>query len=150
VRVELTESVAMDDVERSARTLAELKELGVGIAIDDFGTGFSSLSYLYRFPVDVLKMDAAFVTRIQADPAIREIVRAILALAKALKLGVVAEGIESARDLAHLQRMGCDFGQGYYLAQPLDPDAAAAFLERHRAGERDYRVPLHRTAHDIT
>ena len=150
LRLELTESVAMDDVERSARTLAELKELGVGIAIDDFGTGFSSLSYLYRFPVDVLKMDAAFVTRMQADPASREIVRAILALAKALKLGVVAEGIESARDLAHLQRMGCDFGQGYYLAQPLDPDTAAAFLERHRAGERDYRVPLHRTVHDIT
>ena len=138
LRLELTESVAMDDAERSAQTFAELKQLGVRIAIDDFGTGFSSLSYLYRFPVDVLKMDAAFVTRLQADPASREIVRAIIALAAALDLRVVAEGIESARDLAELQQLGCDFGQGYYLAHPLEPHDAAMFLERHRAGERGY------------
>jgi diguanylate cyclase (GGDEF)-like protein len=141
LRLELTESVTMQHVERSAGTLAELKELGVGIAIDDFGTGFSSLTYLYRFPVDVLKIDATFVSRMHADPASREIVRAIIALAVALDLGVVAEGIESARALAHLRQIGCDFGQGYYLAGPLDPHTAARFVERHRAGDRGYGAP---------
>ncbi len=127
--LELTESVAMDRVDQSAQTLEQLKALGIRIAIDDFGTGFSSLAYLHQLPVDVLKVDSKFVSRLEGDAAGVEIVRAILALAAALDLAVVAEGIETAHQFALLRALGCKYGQGYFIAPPQDARAMTAFAE---------------------
>ena len=100
--LELTETAIKDDVEESARILAQFRELGVQVAIDDFGTGFSSLAYLKRFPVDILKIDRAFVDGVGVDPDDAAIVRSIIGLARTLRLEVVAEGIEDATQLGEL------------------------------------------------
>ncbi len=135
--LELTESVAMDRVEQSAQTLEQLKRLGLSIAIDDFGTGFSSLGYLHRLPVDALKVDSRFVSRMEGDAAGVEIVRAILALAAALGLAVVADGIETAHQLAQLRELGCTYGQGYFIARQQEVGATTAFAEQHRLTRPD-------------
>ena len=106
--LEITESVLMDDVQSTASTLQELKDLGVKIAIDDFGTGYSSLSYLERSPVDYLKIDRSFVSGLPKDPEDRGIAAAVIVLARTLNLGVTAEGVETGDQLAYLQEMGCD------------------------------------------
>ncbi len=122
LRLEITESVAMADAERARAVLIGLKSLGVRISLDDFGTGYSSLSYLQRFPVDVLKIDRAFVTGLDRNDESREIIRTILGLAQTLGLDVVAEGAETAEQVAYLTRLGCTFGQGYYFSVSLPPD----------------------------
>jgi EAL domain-containing protein (putative c-di-GMP-specific phosphodiesterase class I) len=106
-------------------TLNRLKALGVSIAIDDFGTGYSSLSYLKRFPVDLLKIDRSFTGELPADADQCAIVSAIIALAHALELRVIAEGVESEDQRAFLGSCGCDFIQGYLTGAPLDAVAAA-------------------------
>ncbi|MEM9519610.1 MAG: EAL domain-containing protein [Actinomycetota bacterium] len=116
--LEVTETAIMDDVQDSARILQEFRDLGVLIAIDDFGTGFSSLSYLKRLPVDILKIDRTFVVGIGVDPDDTAIVRSIIGLARTLRLDVVAEGIENTTQLAELVRLGCARGQGFSLARP--------------------------------
>ena len=116
--LELTETAIMDDVHESARTLERFRELGVQIAIDDFGTGFSSLAYLKRFPVDILKIDRTFVDGVGVDPDDTAIVRSVIGLARTLRLDVVAEGIENAAQVGELLRLGCDRGQGFHLARP--------------------------------
>ena len=118
VELEITENVLMDDVEMSAETLQQLHELGVKLAVDDFGTGYSSLSYLRRFPVDVLKVDRSFVDGLGEDPNDSAIVTAIVTLAHTLGLSSVAEGVESAQQLAELRVLGCDRAQGYFMARP--------------------------------
>ena len=118
VELEITESVLMDDVEMSAETLGRLHALGVKLAVDDFGTGYSSLSYLRRFPVDLLKVDRSFVDGLGTDPSDSAIVTAIITLAHTLGLSAVAEGVESALQLAELRRLDCDRGQGYFMARP--------------------------------
>jgi diguanylate cyclase (GGDEF)-like protein/PAS domain S-box-containing protein len=118
VELEITESVLMDDVEMSAETLGRLHALGVKLAVDDFGTGYSSLSYLRRFPVDLLKVDRSFVDGLGTDPGDSAIVTAIITLAHTLGLSAVAEGVESALQLAELRRLDCDRGQGYFMARP--------------------------------
>ena len=121
--LEITEGVVADDAEVAARRLGELKALGVGIAIDDFGTGYSSMSYLRRFPVDVLKIDRSFVAALGEDEEAEAIVGAMTDLARALGLRVVAEGVETAEQLEKLRGMGDgtegDLAQGYYFARPL-------------------------------
>ena len=124
--LEITEGVVADDAEVAARRLGELKALGVGIAVDDFGTGYSSMSYLRRFPVDTLKIDRSFVAALGEDDEEAEaIVGAMRDLARALGLGVVAGGVETAEQLESLRGMGsgdgapCDLVQGYYFARPL-------------------------------
>lgn len=117
--LELTETAIMSDPDESARILRELRELGVLVAIDDFGTGFSSLAYLKRFPVDVLKIDRAFVEGLVDDPEDAAIVRSIIGLARTLGLGVVAEGIEESAQVMELLRLGCDRGQGFHLGRPV-------------------------------
>jgi diguanylate cyclase (GGDEF)-like protein len=117
---EVTEGSLLEDTERVAATLGRLKVAGVGAALDDFGTGYSSLNYLHRFPLRMLKIDRAFVSELGKDAAgsSRTVVTAMLALARALGLEVVAEGIETQEQLDDLLSMGCEFGQGYLLGRP--------------------------------
>lgn len=123
LKLEITESAAMEDAEQTIATLHELKSLGIQLAIDDFGTGYSALSYLKRFPVDTLKLDQSFVEGLGHDAQNTAIVQAILAFAKALNLTVTAEGIETPEQLEHLRALECDCGQGYHFAHPM-PAAA--------------------------
>jgi diguanylate cyclase (GGDEF)-like protein/PAS domain S-box-containing protein len=125
LQLEITETTAMQHTDTTLATLNRLKELGVSIAIDDFGTGYSSLSYLKRFPVDKLKIDRSFTGELPGDPDQCAIVSAIVALAHALELEVIAEGVETEAQLAFLRRCGCDFIQGYLTGVPLDADSAA-------------------------
>jgi len=116
--LELTETAFMEDAGNHRDTLGEIRGLGVGLAIDDFGTGYSSLTYLKRFPVSVLKIDQVFVRGLGQDAADTAIVRSVIDLAHALGLVVVAEGVETADQVAHLQRLGCDQAQGYFFSRP--------------------------------
>ena len=131
--LELTESVLADDSERTLGGLARLKALGVRLAIDDFGTGYSSLSYLRRFPIDVIKIDRSFVDGLPAGPDALALVQAIVRLGQTLFLQTVAEGIEGAEQLAELQAVGCDIGQGYYLARPMTTTALGELLDTAHA-----------------
>lgn len=133
--LEITENVAMADAERSAVVLAELKALGVRLSIDDFGTGYSSLCRLQRFPVDVLKIDRAFVSGMENDHETQEIVRTILVLAHSLGMKVVAEGIERKEQMAMLKDLGCELGQGYLFSKPVDATAMEQFMANHKAGD---------------
>ncbi len=130
--LEITESMLMEDAEGGVETLCGLKALGLRVAVDDFGTGYSSLAYLKRFPIDTLKIDRAFVDGLSREPGDTAIVRAIMALARALGLEVVAEGIETAEQMGMLQELGCDYGQGYYFARPLPNVEAGEFLAQTR------------------
>lgn len=131
LRLEVTESVIMDDVEMTIALLHQLKELNVKLSIDDFGTGFSSLGYLPRFPVDVLKIDRSFIGRMEdaSEGDNLAIVRTILMLARALNLDAIAEGVETARQLQQLRSLGCKYVQGYYFQRPIPADAATEFFE---------------------
>lgn len=118
IKLEITEQALLRDPETATLSLARLKASGATLAIDDFGTGYSSLSYLQRFPMDTLKVDRSFVCRLTDDPDARRIVAAIIALARELRLDVVAEGVETREEVAWLRSQGCHFGQGYLLARP--------------------------------
>ena len=128
VDLEITENVAMRDVERSQVALSELKSLGVRLSIDDFGTGYSSLSRLHGFPVDTLKIDRRFVSTMISDPETHEIVRIIVILAHNLGLSVVAEGIETQQQMELLQQLGCEVGQGYLFSRPAPADVIENLL----------------------
>jgi diguanylate cyclase (GGDEF)-like protein/PAS domain S-box-containing protein len=129
LKLEITESVAMHDIEASVHKLEALKAVGCQLAIDDFGTGYSSLGYLKRFPVDTLKIDRSFVERIGVDIQDAAIVQSVVALAKTLNLSVVGEGIESRAQAAQLLALGCDSGQGFLFARPQSAEAITALLD---------------------
>ena len=118
LKLELTESAIMENAERAIQMLAQIKETGVQVSIDDFGTGYSSLSYLHRFPIDLLKVDRSFVSAMEENSENGEIVRTVIALAKALRLKVVAEGIESIHQFHQLRILKCEYGQGYLFSAP--------------------------------
>ncbi len=128
VRLEITESTVMDDVESALTALRRLKSLGVGLAVDDFGTGYSSLSYLRSFPVDTLKIDRSFVEHAGGAEGDAIIIRSIVALAKALNLAITAEGVEGAEQVELLRNLGCDHGQGYYFARPMPLEETIGLL----------------------
>ena len=128
--LEITESSIMQYPEASANILSKLKEKGVGIAIDDFGTGYSSMSALQKLPLDRLKVDMSFVSRMTASSGDREIVRAIITLARSLRLQTVAEGIETQEQLDILKHLGCDLGQGYLCSRPLPLDEVAQTIRQ--------------------
>jgi diguanylate cyclase (GGDEF)-like protein len=120
--LEITEQAVIADVEQAVRVLEDIRSMGVKFAIDDFGTGFSSMSQLKTLPVDVLKIDRVFVDRIANDPIDQAIVDTVVRLARAFKLDVVGEGIETIEDLSTLVRLGCSRGQGYLLSHPVPPE----------------------------
>lgn len=131
LELELTESMFMEQVERSIKTLNKLKALGVNLAIDDFGTGYSSLIYLKRFPIDKLKIDQSFVRDLADDPNDREIAATIIAMARGLKLNVLAEGIESEQQLDFLRQHDCDYYQGYLFHRPVPADELETWLRKN-------------------
>ncbi len=130
--LEITESVAMVEPERTAAMLRELRELGLRLAIDDFGTGHSSLTYLIRrFRMDILKIDRSFIGEFANDPEYEVLVSGIVGIARGLNLEVVAEGIETAEQYELLQSVGCDTGQGYFFSRPLSGEALSALLSQN-------------------
>lgn len=133
LKLELTESAVMENAETAILMLKQIKATGVQVSIDDFGTGYSSLSYLHRFPIDQLKVDRSFVSAMEENTENGEIVRTIIALAKALNLKVVAEGIESIHQFHQLRVLGCEYGQGFLFSKPLPIAEIERLLEdRHR------------------
>jgi diguanylate cyclase (GGDEF)-like protein len=130
LRLEITEGCLLDNSLFSITPLQQLRDLGIQLAIDDFGTGYSSLSRLHGLPINTLKIDRSFVTRLNHQQEGVEIVQAILTLAQSLGMDVVAEGIETQEQLARLKALHCDYGQGYYFAKPLDTAAATALIAK--------------------
>jgi diguanylate cyclase len=128
IKLEITESLLVDDPMNAAVSLQELRNKGVRLAIDDFGTGYSSLSYLHLFPLDTLKIDRSFVSDMVRDPRRERIVRAISRLARDLELNIIAEGVENQEELESLNRFECDFVQGFFMARPQTEDAVAELL----------------------
>ena len=127
LKLEITESVLMDDPESHITLIRGLREAGVQVQIDDFGTGYSSLSYLQRFAIDALKIDRSFLTQGEAGDS-WEIVQTIVALARDLGVNVIAEGVETDEQNARLKALDCDHAQGFLFREPVDAEAAEAML----------------------
>lgn len=134
LELELTESMLMEQVEQAIHTMQRLKALGVQLAIDDFGTGYSSLAYLKRFPIDKLKVDQSFVRGIAEDSSDREITTAVIAIARALGLKVLAEGVEDCVQMRILQELGCQYYQGYLFCRPAPAAQLEEWLARRAGG----------------
>lgn len=130
LELEVTESFLMADIERSVKTLKQLRELGIWLALDDFGTGYSSLNYLKQFPVNMLKIDQSFVKDIMSNPDSAAVTDAIIALAKSLRLNITAEGVETQEQLDYLKMQGCHEGQGFYFSCPVSADVIAPMLQK--------------------
>lgn len=128
LKLEITETVIMDNAEAATATLQAFKARQIETCIDDFGTGYSSLSYLQQFPIDILKIDKSFVTQMEADANSFEIIRTIVTLAHSLGKKVIAEGIETAGQLALLKALKCEYGQGFFFSGPLPQKAVHAFM----------------------
>ena len=143
VCLEITESALMDDVSSAWTVLREAKTTGVRLALDDFGTGFSSLSYIRRFSLDMLKIDKSFVDGVGTEPDDNAIVEHVVGMARALGMVTVAEGVEQPAQLRELQRLGCDRAQGFWFSPPVPPNAIEALLEDSSLPARwsDVRVP---------
>jgi EAL domain-containing protein (putative c-di-GMP-specific phosphodiesterase class I) len=126
--LEITESMIMEDNQITATTISKLRALGVRVHLDDFGTGYSALSYLQRYPIDILKIDRSFIGKINGNGENIEIIKAILNLARDLNMGVIAEGIETECQFDLLKDLNCEFGQGFYFAKPMDFRATESML----------------------
>jgi diguanylate cyclase (GGDEF)-like protein len=126
--LEITESMVVDNPDHASHVLRELKALGVSLHMDDFGTGYSSLSYLTRLPMDAIKIDRAFVSRMETDDTHFQLVRTILTLARSMNLRAVAEGVETEAQLLALRKLGCAEAQGYHFSRPCEPEAIEAML----------------------
>ena len=131
LKLEITESYLIENSEKAVKIMNRLRKLGVELSLDDFGTGYSSLSYLHRLPVSSLKIDRSFVSQMTESEENYEIVRTIVKLAQNLKMQVIAEGIETAEQLAQLNHLNCGYGQGYFFAKPMDAEMAAAFINEN-------------------
>lgn len=134
--LEITESELMEDAEATIALLAELKGRGFSLSMDDFGTGYSSLAYLRRFPLDALKIDIAFIRELASDPVSVSIVQAIIALAQALELETVAEGVETMAQFERLARYGCTLAQGHLFGRAMPPQSIAELAGRPLASEK--------------
>jgi len=136
LQLEIIETIAMADAEKSGHVLSQLKTLGVCLSIDDFGTGYSSLSRLHRIPVNTLKIDRAFISHMDSDSENHEIVRIIIMLAHNLGLKVVAEGTETESQISLLKQLDCEMAQGYFFSRPVDEQSISKLL----AGQHDIRA----------
>lgn len=132
MELEVTESTLMLGEANINQLMQQIKQLGMSLAIDDFGTGYSSLSYLKRLPLDILKIDRSFIEHLPDDNEDKQIVRAIISLAHNLNFKVLAEGVETAEQLAFLRQQGCDYYQGYYFSKPIAAADFAALLQQHQ------------------
>jgi diguanylate cyclase (GGDEF)-like protein/PAS domain S-box-containing protein len=141
IRLEVTESLVMENAAAAIDTLKQLKSIGVQLSIDDFGTGYSSLSYLHRFPFDILKIDRSFVSRMSTDKDSRSIVETIITLANKLGKSTIAEGVETEAHKTLLSEFSCDYGQGYLFSKPLDASASEEFLRNRAASQNDAYQP---------
>jgi diguanylate cyclase (GGDEF)-like protein/PAS domain S-box-containing protein len=130
LKLEITESAIMENPETAMAMMMKIKDLGIQLSVDDFGTGYSSLSYLYRFPMDFLKIDRSFISRIDSDGEKLELVRTITTLAWNLGMDVVAEGVETTKQLAQLKAVKCEYGQGYLFSSPLCAGDIELFLSQ--------------------
>jgi diguanylate cyclase (GGDEF)-like protein len=140
LKLEITESVVMQDAQATIETLQSLKAIGIRVAIDDFGTGYSSLSYLKRLPVDTLKIDRSFVNGLGNDAQDTAIVDSVVALARTLQLSVTGEGVETAAQARHLKQLGCQRGQGFLFARPLPPEDLERLLDEARSPGADLKA----------
>lgn len=131
--LEITESVAIQDVDYTVLMLGQLKEMGIQIAIDDFGTGHSALSYLRRFPIDAVKIDRSFIRDLTTSANDTEIAAAVIAMAHNLKLDVIAEGVETEEQLAFLRQRRCDEMQGYLFSRPVPATEFATLVRQARS-----------------
>jgi EAL domain-containing protein (putative c-di-GMP-specific phosphodiesterase class I) len=127
--LEVTETAVIEDMEAVSEALVRVKELGIAVHLDDFGTGYASLSYLQRLPVDTIKIDKSFVQTLDTDPVAENLVRSVIALARSLGMGVVAEGVETAEQRDALKALGCDVAQGYLFARPQPAEDVERLLE---------------------
>jgi EAL domain-containing protein (putative c-di-GMP-specific phosphodiesterase class I) len=134
LRLEITESVLVEESATATTTLEALSEIGVRLVLDDFGTGYSSLAYLNRFPFDALKIDGSFVEALGIEQERTAIIEAIIGMARALSLDVIAEGVESEVQLSELRRLGCDYAQGHLFSRALPPQQVARLLSEGLPG----------------
>lgn len=140
LQVEITESLLMDDAERSGVVIRDLRGMGVKVSLDDFGTGFSSLSYLRRFSIDELKIDRSFIVGMESDETAQTIVKTVIALGQALGMRVTAEGVETEIQRTHLQQIGCDEIQGYLFSRPLREETFTSFIVQNSLGNPTFRI----------
>ena len=137
LELEITERLLVEDNPNTSRMLEDIKQTGVRLSLDDFGKGYSSLSYLKRFPFDVLKIDRAFISGVTTDPEDAALCRAITAMASSLNLSIVAEGVETKEQWDFLETHGADLAQGYYVSRPLSAEGFDAFLTTCDKQERN-------------
>jgi EAL domain-containing protein (putative c-di-GMP-specific phosphodiesterase class I) len=130
--LEITESMIMENVDAAVETMKRLRAMGVQLHIDDFGTGHSSLSYLQLFPVTALKIDRSFINKLTAKGDNQEIITYIVSLAESLNIDVIAEGVEMEHQLANVQNLNCDYGQGYLFARPMAFQAIDGWMQEHK------------------
>jgi len=128
VKIEITEDVLLDDIDAAADAADRLKRLGFGVALDDFGAGFCNFGYLKRLPLDYLKLDRSMIDGVARDPRDRAVLRGIVAMAKALDMQVIAEGVENDRQLAVIKEEGCDISQGFLHSAPMVPEIFARLV----------------------
>jgi EAL domain-containing protein (putative c-di-GMP-specific phosphodiesterase class I) len=140
IKMEITESLLMDNPARAAVTLNGIKAMGLEVAIDDFGTGYSSLSYLHRFQIDTLKIDRSFVSTATMNAGSMEIVRAVTGLARNLGLDIVAEGLEQPEQVTLLRDLQCDYGQGYFFSKPVGRDQILARIGKENRSDKPSNV----------
>jgi len=131
IKLEITESAIMEDMDHAVTILGQIRDLGIDLHIDDFGTGYSSLSCLHNFPVAGMKIDRSFINNVVDNPDYAAVVNAIVTLAHNLRLGLIAEGIETAEQMSMLKTMGCDLAQGYFFQRPVSCDQALEYAQTH-------------------
>ena len=129
IHLEITERLLMDQPKKAKETLQRCRDAGIAISIDDFGTGYSSLSYLHHFPINILKIDQAFIKDMSSDKAVLELVKSIISLGKNLGMEIIAEGIEQPEEAKILKKLGCDKAQGYHFARPMPENDIVGFIQ---------------------